>query len=234
MLHTSDIHISGDGDAIDALRAVVDTALDTGVDIVIIAGDLFDSARVGDLAVKQTLVELARLDRPVVIIPGNHDCVDDQSIYLRIDLGEAGDHIHFAGDPAGQELLFEDLGLAVWARGIENHDPENRPLEGYTPGPADYWRVVVTHGHYVARGEDSYRSSQITQDEIGALGCQYLALGHWHRFLDVSEGSTTAYYSGSPSQPGREGPSVNLVTLDPDTGVHVERRPLEGLPDPYA
>lgn len=227
MLHTSDIHISGDGEAVDALRAVVDAAWDTGVDLVIIAGDLFDSARVGDLAVKQTIAELGRLGRPVVIIPGNHDCVDDQSIYKRVDLREAGDHVHFAGHPAGEHMHFEELGLAVWARGIENHDPDNRPLEGYVPADPDYWSVVVTHGHYVERGEDSYRSSQITQDEIGALACQYLALGHWHRFLDVSEGTTTAYYSGSPSQPGREGPSVNVVTLHPETGVHVERRPLD-------
>ena len=152
------------------------------VDLVIIAGDLFDSARVGDLAVEQTLAELGRLERPVVVIPGNHDCVDDQSIYHRVDLGEAGDHVHFAGRPGRRGAALRGSRPAVWARGIENHDPANRPLAGYVPADPDYWSVVVTHGHYVARGEDSDRSSQITQEEIGALDCHYLALGHWHRY----------------------------------------------------
>jgi hypothetical protein len=39
----------------------------------------------------------------------------------------------------------------------------------------------------------------------------------------------TAFYSGSPSEPGRDGASVNLVTLRPGEDVQVERR-LIGLP----
>jgi predicted phosphodiesterase len=140
-----------------------------------------------------------------------------------VDLREAGDHIFFAGNPDGEELVFEDLSLIVWARGIENHHPGHRPLDGYVPGNPAYWRVVLTHGHYVPGGEDSDRSSQITQDEIGRLACDYVALGHWHRFFDASQGDVRAFYSGSPSEPGADGASVNLVTLDPERGVAVER-----------
>jgi exonuclease SbcD len=224
MLHTSDIHIAGDDASMGGLEAVVNTAIECQVDIVVIAGDLFDNARVGDDAVKRTLTELARLDTPVVVIPGNHDCIDKTSIYHRVDLSSAGDHVFFAGNPDGEELVFEDLSLVVWARGIENHEPANRPLAGYKPMDPAYWRVVVTHGHYVPSGAESNRSSPITQDEIGQLRCHYLALGHWHRFLDVSEGDVKAFYSGSPSEPGTTGASVNLVTLDPAAGVEVERR----------
>jgi exonuclease SbcD len=223
MLHTSDVHLSGGKEAKAALEAVVATALSTDVDIVLIAGDLFDHARVKDDVVDPTLVELARLDRPVVVIPGNHDCVDENSIYRRVDLSSAGAHVFFAGDPAGEQLLFADLSLAIWARGIKDHSPENRPLEGYRPADPGWWSVVITHGHYVAEGDVSDRSSPITQKEIGQLGCDYLALGHWHRFLDVSEGGVTAYYSGSPSEPRLHEASVNLVTLDRRTGVQVER-----------
>ena len=117
ILHTSDIHIAGDDPSMEGLRAVVAKALELDVDIVLVAGDLFDSSRVGDEAVALTLSELKRFGRPVVVIPGNHDCVDERSIYHRVDLTSAGDHIFFAGDPAGEELVFEDLSLVVWARG---------------------------------------------------------------------------------------------------------------------
>jgi DNA repair exonuclease SbcCD nuclease subunit len=229
MLHTSDVHIAGDEASMAGLQAVVRTAVDCDVDIVLIAGDLFDSARVRDEAVEGTIAELGRLGRPVVVIPGNHDCVDERSIYHRVDLSSAGDHVFFAGDPAGEELVFEDLSLVIWARGIESHDPRHHPLAGYKPADPAYWSVVLTHGHYVPSTEKSDRSSQITQEEIGQLQCHYLALGHWHRYLDVSEGAVTAFYSGSPSEPGRDGASVNLVTLRPGGDVEVERR-LIGLP----
>jgi exonuclease SbcD len=226
MLHTSDIHIAGDLVSMAALRAVVATAVESEVDIVLIAGDLFDSSRVRDDTVELTLQELGQLPMPVVVIPGNHDCVDERSIYHRVDLSSAGEHVFFAGSPVGEALIFEELSLAIWARGIENHDPRNRPLTGYVAADPAYWQVVLTHGHYVPDGEVSDRSSQITQEEIGLLHCDYVALGHWHRFLDVSEGEVSAFYCGSPSEPGREGATVNLVTLDPAAGVRVERTPI--------
>jgi DNA repair exonuclease SbcCD nuclease subunit len=229
MLHTSDVHISGDEASIESLHLVVGTAIESNVDIVLIAGDLFDSARVPEEAVEQTISELGRLGRPVVVIPGNHDCIDEGSIYHRANLSTAGDHVYFAGNPDGEEFVFEHLSLRIWARGIKSHDPQNRPLAGYVAPDAECWNVLVTHGHYVPRGEISDRSSQITQDEIGRLQCHYLALGHWHRFFDVSEGTVKAFYSGSPSEPGRDAASVNLVHLSPGIGTVVERRTI-GLP----
>ena len=226
LLHTSDIHVAGDEVSAGALEAVVDTAIESEVDVVLIAGDLFDHARLADEVVEQTLAELARLEQPAIVIPGNHDCVEAPSIWQRVNLAVAGDHVRFAGDPAGERLLFEELALAVWARGIERHEPRHRPLNGYVAADPGYWDVVVTHGHYVPTGEASDRSSPITQDEIGQLGCDYLALGHWHRFLDVSEGGVTAFYPGSPSESRGEIPTVNVVTLHPDEGVGVERRPI--------
>lgn len=223
MLHTSDVHVSADMWGIDALRAVVTAAIALNVDIVLIAGDLFDNSRVTEGAVRATLAELARLRQPVVVVPGNHDCVDDQSIYHRVDLADAGPHVWFVGDPEGRTLFFEDLALAVWGRGIKDHEPRNRPLDGCPLDEADLWRVAVTHGHFVPEGETSIRSSQIHAEEIAALECHYLALGHWHRFTDVSQGEVAAFYSGSPSEPGVDGATANLVTLDPELGVQVEQ-----------
>jgi DNA repair exonuclease SbcCD nuclease subunit len=226
MLHTSDVHIWDDETSIASLHAVVDAAIQSEVDIVLVAGDLFDNARISDAAAQRTIGELARLGCPVVVIPGNHDCIDERSIYRRVELAEAGDHVFFVADPLGSELMFEELALVVWARGIENHEPSHRPLSSYRPSDPTRWSVVLTHGHYVREGEVSDRSSRITQAEIRQLQCHYVALGHWHRFADVSEPGVKAFYSGSPSEPGSDGASVNFVTLHPESGVHVERRAL--------
>ena len=87
--------------------------------------------------------------------------------------------------------------------------------------------MVITHGHYVPDGDSSDRSSRISHGEIAGLECDYVALGHWHRHTDVSSEGVVAYYSGSPSDAGSDGPSVNLVTLHPDDGVLVHRHPIE-------
>jgi DNA repair exonuclease SbcCD nuclease subunit len=226
LLHTSDVHVTGDDRPQVALRQVVDTALARDVDIVLIAGDLFDNARVGQPVVDQTMDELSRLTMPVVVVPGNHDCLGTGSIYGRVDFGRVGKGAVFAGDPTGEEFRFADLSLGIWARGIEDHSPAHRPLHGHVAAGAGWWNVVVTHGHYVRDDEVSDRSSPILQREIGELECDYVALGHWHRFLDVSEGGVTAFYSGSPSEPIGPPPTVNLVTLDPVAGVTVDRIPI--------
>src|SRR5262249_16986338 len=143
LLHTSGVHIAGDEMSIGSFTAVVDAALDPDVDMVLIAGDLFDSGRVGNDAIDATVKQLGRLAKPVVVIPGNHDCIDEYSIYHRVDLRQAGDHVFLAANPAGEELLFDEYSVSIWARGIENHEPAHRPLQGCPSARPGYWRVVL-------------------------------------------------------------------------------------------
>ena len=230
LIHTSDVHIGDDYDPARrmlGLTAVVDAALDQKADAVLIVGDLFDSARVKEPEIQATLEQLARLTVPTIITAGNHDCLDESSIYNRVTFSDAGSHVHFLDDPEGQHLVLDELQLAVWARGLVDHHPGHKPVEGYTPHKEPHWQVVLAHGHYVAPEETSERSSLIHGLEIGELGCDYLALGHWHRFLDVSHNGVAAFYPGSPSEAGGSFPSANLVTLDHANGVSVKRIPLE-------
>jgi DNA repair exonuclease SbcCD nuclease subunit len=230
LLHTSDLHIGDEGAAARRLRGlqrVVDAALERAVDCVLVVGDLFDSARVATSDVDAALAELARLRAPVVVTPGNHDCLEPPSIYQRVRLGDAGAHVHFAADPTGAHLRLEELRLAVWARALHAHQPGHRPLADYAPCDGDWWQVVLAHGHFVADAADNHRSSPIHPAEIAALSCDYLAMGHWHHFADVGAGGVTACYSGSPSEPGARPPTANLVTLEPGQPARVERLPLE-------
>jgi DNA repair exonuclease SbcCD nuclease subunit len=215
-------------ESVAVIRGIVDVALAEDVDLVVIAGDLFDHPRVGNDTADRVIAELSRLEQPTVVIPGNHDCIDDDSLYNRVDLSKAGPHLYFVDDPAGAELIFEELGLAIWARGIEIHEPSHRPLSSYRASDERYWRIAIAHGHFVPAGESSYRSSQIHEAEIAALSCDYLALGHVHVFRDVSAGDVTATYSGSPDT------GLNLVSLHPDSGVQIDRRHLVDLAETEA
>jgi len=87
VLHTADVHLGSDsyGDATQqvahderhrrAFRRVIELAVLDQVDLVLIAGDLFDHNRVPDELVAFVQAELALLRQPVVILPGNHDAL---------------------------------------------------------------------------------------------------------------------------------------------------------------
>ncbi len=229
ILHTSDIHLDDwvhpageESPAQMGLMNVIDAATRHQVDLLVIAGDLFDHNRVGDDSVQFVCQQLGRTHCPVVMIPGNHDCFSDHSIYHRIDLASVGSHLHLLSEEEGEILDLHDLQLRIWGRGIVDHHPDNHPLSYVPARQGDYWHVGITHGYYTGRGADHY-SSLITAGEIAGADLDYLALGHVHVYAEVSQGNTCAAYSGSPTcHPHIPGGTAALATLDPDSGVQVE------------
>jgi DNA repair exonuclease SbcCD nuclease subunit len=226
LVHTADVHIGDDlspEERLAGLRAAVDVTLSLRADALLIAGDLFDSARVAARDLIAALEQLARLAVPVIVTNGNHDALLAPSVYERVRLSEAGPHVRFLDRPEGSHAVIEEIGLTVWARGMVDHHPGHNPLEGYSGLVEGHWQVAMAHGHYFPAREKPDRSSPVREEEIAALSCDYLALGHFHRFLDVSSNGTPAFYCGSPSEAGGSVASVNLVTLAPGVPVRVER-----------
>lgn len=243
IVHTSDVHLdttafSGErgrserGHVERAFAEVVETVREERADLFLIAGDLFDSSRVSDAAIEFAMDELGRAPCPVVLLPGNHDCYDQSSIYRRVDFGAAGAHVHTVTSEDGETLEFADHHATVWGRAMVEHDHGYRPLDGAPPRNGDRWHIGMAHGMH-SRDRRELRSSLITPDEIAASGFDYLALGHVHVFRDVSSEGTRACYSGSPAplHAGADaGGSVAIVTLDPRDGVTVSERKIQPHP----
>ena len=239
LVHTSDVHIHSEGfrdeerpaiRALEelALRKVVDTAQRLEADLLLIAGDLFDSSRIAQPEIDFVMATLGAASCPVVVLPGNHDCYDDHSVYRKVDFRAGGSHVYPLMAEDGDVLEFPELHATVWGRAMVEHDHANQPLEAVPERRGDYWHVGIAHGHLVP-DRSELRSSLITPEEIADSGLDYLALGHVHVFRDVSERSTIACYSGSPSpQYGRDDwGSVAVVTLDAERGVLLSQEKLE-------
>jgi DNA repair exonuclease SbcCD nuclease subunit len=223
------VHIGDDINAakrLAGLTAAVTAAMTAGADALLIAGDFFDNSRIGVDDIEAAFVQLQRLSVPVIVGNGNHDCLGPPSIHERVRLADAGDHVLFLDDPDGSHVVLAGLGLTVWSRAMVEHHQGFNPVAGHRRPDGELWHVALAHGHYLPTGAAVDRSSPLLQEQIGGLDCDYLALGHWHRFLDVSHNQTPAFYSGSPSEPGGSYPSVNLVTLTPGREAEVSRIPL--------
>src|SRR5579859_7067212 len=103
ILHTSDWHVGKVlkgrdryDEHVAVLGSIVKTARDEGVDLVLVAGDLFETSSPTAKSqglVMRTLLALAEDGRHVVVIAGNHDNQNLLDAVYRPVLGQLGLHV---------------------------------------------------------------------------------------------------------------------------------------------
>ncbi|PKB72600.1 MAG: hypothetical protein BZY75_06165 [SAR202 cluster bacterium Io17-Chloro-G7] len=231
LIHTSDIHLGDENRhpaSVEALQALIDAVPGLGGDVLLLVGDIFDNGRVGNDVLEFFLEQVGRLKVPAVLLPGNHDLYADDSVYQRAPFDHMPDNLHLFTDTMGQTITFPELTLDLWGRAMPYHTPEFRPLLGMPEAGDGHWLVALAHGHYHYEEDRDQRSSPIYPYEVAAATCHYLALGHWDRHVEVSNGPVVAAYSGTPLGPSRIDPvgSVSVVDLDPEAGVCLSRASL--------
>jgi DNA repair exonuclease SbcCD nuclease subunit len=222
ILHASDLHV-GDlhVDQGDPVKPLIEAALTEDVDVVVLVGDIFDHNRVPTEVGQELVDALARLPMPVVVLPGNHDCLVPDAIWRRVTLPS---NVHVMTDDAGELVELEHLDVSIWGRPHPTYG-DIRPLEGMPPRSGRTWDVALAHGHMVLRREDLHRAYQITPEEIAASDRDYIALGHWDVPHDMSAGDVTARYSGSASR-FSVCALVTLTLVDGERRVRAERLDL--------
>src|SRR6202051_2669051 len=80
VVHSSDLHVDHDytarlhgGDGTAGLSCVLEAARDLAADVVLLAGDTFDSHRVPPALIEQAAAVIRAAALPVVILPGNRE-----------------------------------------------------------------------------------------------------------------------------------------------------------------
>ena len=229
IVHSSDLHIEHDyrgspqdGDPAACLKAVLSTAQQHGADVVLLAGDTFDSHRIPADLLDHIGSIIVGAGLPLVLLPGNHDPVITGSVYFFPALADCA-NLHVIGVTHEERVLFADLDLEIWGRPHRDY-ADMIPLERPRPR-STAWQIAVTHGHYAPTPDRTTRlrpSWLIGDGELAATGADYIALGHWNRPARVGP---AAYYSGSPEYAG----TVNLVRLCASGKIEVTRADL-GLP----
>lgn len=237
LLHMADVHLGARhhdlGEAavqqrerqFAAFRRALDFAIEEGVDLVLVAGDLFDSNLQPRRLVERVAAEFKRLALngvPAALLPGTHDVYDPASIYRAYDLPA------LAGLPPGSdsltvltpdrpEVTYPALDLAVYGRCFATKRAPASPLAGFSAGDGARWHVGLIHGSLRIPGRVEQDDVLFTEDEVAQSGLDYLALGHWHSARSGKAGRTTWAYAGAvePMAVDQEGAGhVALVTLE--------------------
>ena len=238
VVHSSDLHVDHDytarihgGDGAAGLACVLNAARAMAADVVILAGDTFDSHRIPQSLIERAATVMADVQMPIVVLPGNHDPAVSEGIYFGSALA-AVNNLHVIGVTHDEAIVFDSLSLEIWGRPHRDYDdmipfelPQRRPPR------RTRWQIAMAHGHYEPAPDRSVgpRPSWLIGDaEIAATGADYVALGHWNRAIRVGNGVVPAYYSGSPEYAG----TINVVTMREGEGVTVTRAALDIAREP--
>jgi len=229
IVHSSDLHLGtddsfSDSDRLAVLPKVLTAASQVKADVVVLAGDSFDNHR-QPLALLERAAQMLRdYQKPIVILPGNHDPLTPDSVYRRGGLGLIP-NVKILGLNAGQAVTFDEFELEIWGHAHLDYT-DMSPLANPRPRTTR-WQLAAAHGHYVDEARDPNRligSWLIHPEELIATGADYVALGHWNQAVSVGNEQIIAHYSGSPEYTG----TVNVVRLRSDGAVHVGQALLNG------
>lgn len=183
ILHGADFHLDSAFSALSAEQAAQRrqeqrsaleqlTALCEGCDLVLLAGDLFDSAHI----YRDTLDALKRffaaVKAEIFIAPGNHDFVSGGSPYLAENWGE---NVHIFTKPTIERIHLERLHCDVYGAAFTAR--EMPPLlESFRAADPEALNLMVLHGELQANSV----YNAVAPDQIESSGLDYLALGHVH------------------------------------------------------
>lgn len=206
LVHTGDVHLGQSSEVFGARAAehrdllreafsrVVDHCLEQPTDLLIIAGDLFDTDRPAPQTSEFAWAQLERLGRAappveIVILPGTHDPLREGSVYAEWQRRGLPGHVHLLSDPQGKPLALANGEVLV------HGGPGCLRL---SPGEGASFNIGVVHAALQLGGLMSTDEPVLTPQEVADSRMDYLALGHWHRLGDYSTGGVMALYCGSP------------------------------------
>jgi DNA repair exonuclease SbcCD nuclease subunit len=186
---------------LDAFRYLPDLAAERAVDVVFIAGDLFDGPRPPDAtvaAVQETVRRFLSDGRHVFAVPGNHDAIAlNPTLYDEALPGAVIFREPRFGPPAS--VTVGDQSLHVYGLAYDAAE-EADPLSTFRRTDAAGLHAVLLHGsvpgapHWEGGG-----SLPLDVGRLAALHADYIALGDYHRFRppDEFDPPVPACYSGS-------------------------------------
>jgi DNA repair protein SbcD/Mre11 len=202
---------------------LIDTIESERVDLVVVAGDVYDRALPPVDAVAladDTFARLAASPARVVVTSGNHDSARRLGFNSRL-VDAAGFHLRTVADGAGTPVLLEDDHGPVAVYGIPYLEPDllrhawslparshqaalaaaaSRVRHDLAARPRDTRSVVLAHA-FVTGGRPSESERDISVGGVSAVstdtfdGFDYVALGHLHGRHVLTE---RVRYSGSP------------------------------------
>ncbi len=197
-IHTGDIHYGMTPDVEkpwakeratavkESLRTIVSTCSEQGVDLLLIAGDLFHHQPLSR-ELKEVDYLFSQIPTThVVIVAGNHDCIRSSSGVLDYPWSP---NVHYITSEELSAISMPDIKTDII--GFSYHTPATitGQLDQVRPFENGHIQILLAHC-----GDPNY--TPINPATLGSAGFTYCALGHIHKPEQVVPGRVI--YCGSP------------------------------------
>ncbi|WP_461167586.1 metallophosphoesterase family protein [Tsukamurella serpentis] len=212
---------------LDSISRLGTVAAEHEAEFVVVCGDVFEDNRLAPAVIARSLDRLAAIDRPVYLLPGNHDPLDAASVYTsEVFARHRPENVTVLGVPGvhqvrpGVELL-----AAPWFSKHPSADPLTEAVAAVGPPDAGTVRIAVGHGGTLPVGAQDQRLIDVAalSERIAAGQLHYVALGDRHSVTEVAPG---IWYSGAPEVTNFDhkesgSGSVLVVEVSPDAPAAV-------------
>ena len=215
ILHCSDIHFDTPfkelpkeigtmrrAELRESFSKIMNRGIDEKVDLVLLAGDLFDNDTIEKSTltfIKDQMNKLEKHNIRVFISAGNHDQYNKKSFYNMVNLGE---NVHMFKDEI-ERIEIPELNTVVYGASFKDKYIRESKLKYFTPKEEDkdLIKIMVLHGDLGNNETGEY--NPLLFKEIEESKMDYIALGHIHKFSGIKRIGKTYYaYSGCPEGRG--------------------------------
>lgn len=190
-LHAADLHLGGAyaQERMQAFERLLAFCVRQKVQLVLLAGDLFDAPRVDEAVRKRTFALMEKCpELSILIAAGNHDPNCAGGNYD----GALPGNVYVFGSKWSCVSIAE-LPVRVWGASFDAQTAPRFVLpEKYDRKADGCAELGVLHGDLVSlHADSSYRA--VAQETIAKTGLDYLALGHVHQRSRVMRTGKTYY-----------------------------------------
>ncbi|HDS46340.1 MAG TPA: exonuclease SbcCD subunit D [Methanomicrobia archaeon] len=184
-------------DTYDAFRQFVEYALIQKPDLILHAGDLFDSVRPTNRAIAVVLEQLLRLNAAgisFVVIAGNHETPRLKETGSVFSLFEHIPHVHAVYKDRYETVELD--GVTVHAiPHCDNIEREKQQLRAHNDRAGI--NIALLHASVYGAGKQTFLMDEFNEQLISIhdlLSFDYIALGHYHGYTRIRD---DVYYAGS-------------------------------------
>ena len=178
----------------DARQAVVGTlgklAVKCRASAVLLAGDIYDKQQPFPQTLAKPIEAMRQFPRVSWhLMPGNHDHVRDNGLWDRLRRLNLPDNVHLHTNPGAIEIA-EDDGAGIFLlpaplRYLASGDDLTAYMDA-APTPEGAIRIGMAHGSIQGFGAEGEARNYVSPNRAEAAGLAYLALGDWHRQLQIN------------------------------------------------
>jgi len=214
-------------DVYNSFIQCIDYAVKSKPDIVLHAGDLFDSVRPNNRAITVAIQQVLRLSKkkiPFIVISGNHETPRLKGTGNIFSIFEHLEYVYPIYEDGYKTIEFKKKNKKTTVHAIpqcQTKEDFNNNLKKLEIDSNSDYNILMAHGS--VSGIKEFKMNEFNEliipSNIFVKGFDYIALGHYHKFTKIKE---NVFYSGSTENLSFSdlGGSKGLIEIDLDKKIN--------------